>query len=234
MILDFISLAEKTSRPWRWIVAAVALLVLAAFGFARCQSPAPPVPPTAQAIASSSTATTLTNDLEMIIPASMLSRNSAKMSTGTAHPADSQAPQTWLKNRNSEPQMQPESGGAHAQEEPIIIRIKQTATAAASSEASASTMPAMAIVHGPMPQEHARLGAFIGTVPGAIALTYQLADVEIPPWVLGTPLELGLEVEGNAQQLGAGISLGSKAFGIAGGYVGWSGPGWYVGAGMRF
>ncbi|MNT50442.1 hypothetical protein D3C72_1873620 [compost metagenome] len=85
-----------------------------------------------------------------------------------------------------------------------------------------------------MTQDHARLGVFVGTVPGAIALTYQVTDVEIPPWVLGTPLELGLEVEGNAQQLGAGVSLGAKAFATAGGYVGWAGPGWYVGLGTRF
>ncbi|MNY37411.1 hypothetical protein D3C86_1719730 [compost metagenome] len=74
----------------------------------------------------------------------------------------------------------------------------------------------------------------VATVPGAIALTYQVTDVEIPPWVLGTPLELGLEVEGNLNQLGAGVSVGGKAFASAGGYLGWDGPGWYVGLGMRF
>ncbi|MNK46808.1 hypothetical protein D3C87_655990 [compost metagenome] len=217
-------------------LAVAGALLLAGMGLARCPAAEPVTPPaaiatpmpTVTAAASSSTAATLTNDLEIVIPPRRVAQN----------------PYTTVQTRPVEPQTQQPRGevvgeispGPYSvvQEEPIIIRIKQTATAAASSEASASTMPAMAIVHGPMPQEHARLGAFIGTVPGAIALTYQLADVEIPPWVLGTPLKLGLDMEGNLSQVGAGVSVGGKAFVGAGGYVSWVGPGWYLGLGLRF
>ncbi len=237
MILGDINPKEGgTKRPLRWIVAALALLVLAAFGFARCQPPAPPVPPapiaatptpTAQAIASSSTAATLTNDLEIIVPPRRVAQN----------------PYTAVQTRPVEAQTKQPRGevvdefsqGSYSavQDEPIIIRIKQTATAAASSEASASDSP-MSPWHSPMAQEHARLGAFVGIVPGAIALTYQVACFQIPAEVLGTRLGIGLEVEGNAQQLGAGISVGGKAFATGGGYLGWAGPGWYMGVGMRF
>ena len=210
-------------------LAAAGAILMAVLGFVRCQPPAPTFPraalpaasptPAAQAIASSSTAATLTNDLEIIVP----SRRHAPSPDG-------------LK-----PSRHPEEAGglprvSAPDEEPIIIRIRQTATAAASSEASASAGLLAPAQERPASAggEHARLGAFVGTVPGAIALTYQLADVEIPLWVLGTPIELGLEVEGNASQVGAGISVGSKAFATGGGYLGWAGPGWYVGLGMRF
>ncbi|MNK94664.1 hypothetical protein D3C87_1148730 [compost metagenome] len=204
-------------------LAAAGALLLLALGLARCPAAAPVTPPAAiaspmpaaQAASISSTAATLENELEIIVPP----RRHAPSSDGlkpSGHPEEPGGPP-----RVSAPD-----------EEPIIIRIKQTATAAASSQASAS------IDHlagaSKMTPDHARLGAFIGTVPGAIALTYQVAAVEVPPWVLGTPLELGLEVEGNVQQLGGGVSVGGKAFATAGGYVGWNGPGWYLGLGMRF
>lgn len=204
-------------------LAVAGALLLAVLGLARCHEPVPPAPdpaaspmPAATAIASSSTAATVASDLEIIIPRSQVT---TPQSSVYRHAEDSRPAQVITPD------------------EPIVIRLKQTATAAASSEASASVSE-----QNPLNREqgsgsrehHARLGVFMGTVPGAIALTYQVAGFEIPAGVLGTRLGIGLEVEGNAQQLGAGVSLGKKAFGTVGGYVGWTGPGWYLGVGLRF
>lgn len=213
-----------TNRLYLALAVAGALL-MAVLGLARCKPPDPTVPraplpaaspaPAAQAIANSSTATTLSNDLEIIVPPRRQLPNREGLKTAQ-HPEEPGGPP-----RVSAPE-----------EEPIVIRIRQTATAAASSEASASVHHLGSVTD--MVHQHARLGAMVGTMPGAIALTYQLADVEIPPWVLGTPLELGLDVEGNLSQIGAGVSVGGKAFAAGGGYLGWNGPGLYLGLGMRF
>lgn len=119
-------------------------------------------------------------------------------------------------------------------EEPIITRIRQTATTAASSEASASTTVPAGTVFKTSTVDHARLGAFVGTVPGAIAFSYQLAALDVAPDVFGTELQFGLDVEGNLSQVGGGVSVGSKAFATVGGYMRWTRLGWYVGLGMRF
>lgn len=207
-------------------LAAAGALLLAVLGFARCNDPGPPAPlpvaspvPAATAIASSSTAATASQAVKVTLRRPV---------------AGPHAPQIKSENRNGEPETLSGSGGSHAHDfEEIVIEVSQTATAAASSEASAVTVEGNRLQN--VDTSHARLGAFIGTVPGAIALTYQVADVEIPPWVVGTPIELGLEVEGNLAQVGAGVSVGGKGFATAGGWLGFhGGSGWYLGIGLRF
>ena len=211
------------------ILAAALAVLLAGIGLARCTVPAPTVPPAplpvtqpstapkALGAASSSTAATVANDLEIIVP-----RSSTLKAIAPKPPSG--ADQRVISTRESD----------HPVEEPIIIRIRQTATTAASSEASASATVPAGTVYKTSTFDHARLGAFVGTVPGAIAFSYQLAALDVPSDVFGTKLQLGLDVEGNLSQVGGGVSVGSKAFATAGGYLGWNGPGWYVGLGMRF
>jgi hypothetical protein len=201
------------------ILAALAcFVILAGVGLAKCSAPSP-VPlaspaPAAQAAATASTAAT----------ASQAVRVTIRRPTHEPH-----APYfrpIYPHERGDDNVSSPEP---HAQEE-IVIEVSQAIAAGASSQASAS----VPVIKASLTPDHARLGVIVASVPGAIAITYQVADVEIPSWVLGTPLELGLDVEGNLSQVGGGISVGGKAFIEAGGFVSWEGPGWYVGLGMRF
>ncbi|MNT23828.1 hypothetical protein D3C72_1592660 [compost metagenome] len=83
---------------------------------------------------------------------------------------------------------------------------------------------------------HARLGVIVATVPGTIALTYQMADVEFPPWVLGTRLSIGMDAAANLEAAAVGVTIGSKAFVGAYGWSRWclGEQGWALGIGMRF
>ena len=215
-------------------LAAAGAFALGWVGTSRCSAPTvppapPPATPAATSAATSSTVATTEFEFEAIIPPRRVAQN--PYTVVQASPLGSQTQQ----QRGD--QVDKNSPGPYSavQDEPIIIRIRQTATAAASSEASASlSQPSTVESSANSEQTHARLGTMVATVPGALALSYQLARVDVPPWVAGVPLELGLEVEGNLAQVGAGLSVGGKAFATAGGYAGWAGPGWYVGVGMRF
>jgi hypothetical protein len=189
--------------------------------------------PAATSAAASSTVATTEFEFEAIIPPRRVAQNPYTVVQASPLGSQTQQPRGDQVDENS-----PGPYSA-VQDEPIIIRIRQTATAAASSGASSSAAVPMADTQGggrhlEASPTHARLGAMVATVPGALALTYQLEHVEVPPWVVGIPLEVGLDVQGNLSQVGAGVSVGSKAFATGGGYVGWTGPGWYVGAGLRF
>lgn len=83
---------------------------------------------------------------------------------------------------------------------------------------------------------HGRVGAIVGTFPGALALDASLLRFEIPRGVFNADLEVSLGVEANLEQVGATATVGSKFF--AGG-VAWSrwslaGQGLGVAIGMRF
>lgn len=117
---------------------------------------------------------------------------------------------------------------AIAKEEPsegyeeITIEMGLTMAASASSGASASDIVASNQVEK---QEVLPIGVILSTAPGNVALDYKL--IGIGP--------VGLDVEGNHRQVGAGLSVGTKAFGTGGVYLGLDGGrGVYVGAGCRF
>ena len=219
-------------------LAVAGTLLLAVLGLARCNDSAPPAPlpvaspmPAATAIASSSTAATLTNDLEIVIPPRRVAQN----------------PYTAVQTRPAEPKTQQPRGmvvgdfpkGSYSveQEEPIIIRIKQTATAAASSEASAS-VDHLGCVTEVVP-DHARLGVISATMPGILAADYQLLRLDASPLsrpALGLDLELGLDVAANVQVGALGVTAGGKAFAGAWAWSRWDlgAQGLAAGVGLRF
>ncbi|MNX96329.1 hypothetical protein D3C86_1286410 [compost metagenome] len=212
------------------LAAAGALLLLALIALSTCSTPAPsppapvkvsnsrPLPtPAATAIASSSAAATASQAVRVTI----------------RRPVEPHAPQTRAKNLRNGTETQAGSGGPHAQDfEEIVIEVTQTATAAASSEASASAQP----VSDPYKFDHARLGLIALTAPGILAIDYQLTRIDVPPWLFGLPLELGLDVATNLEAGALGVTAGGKAF--AGGYA-WSrwdlgAQGLAAGVGLRF
>lgn len=104
-------------------------------------------------------------------------------------------------------------------------------------EVAATSSAAADVIHS-MPtagDNPARLGVMVA-YPVGLALTYQLGALELPKEAIGVDLDLGVDLEGNLDQVGAGLSLGRKAFVTGGGFVGWRGPlmGWYLGVGQRF
>lgn len=115
----------------------------------------------------------------------------------------------------------------------IILEQEVGATSSASSVATSSAELSTA---GDNPGDNpARLGVMVA-YPVGLAVTYQLGALELPKEAIGVGLDLGVDLEGNLDQLGAGMSLGRKAFVAGGGFVGWRGPlyGWYLGVGQRF
>ncbi len=214
-------------------LAAAGAALLAFLGLTRCPAPDPVTPPAAiaspmpapQAEATSSAAATATGTLKATI----------------RRPIGPHAPQIKSENLHNGPEAQAGSDGPHARDfEEIVIEVSQTATAAASSEASAAAeAPSLEWVRREEPRgrdDHARLGVMGATVPGAIAITYQLMAVELPPWLLGTPLELGLDAAVNLEAGALGVTAGQKAFAGAYYWSRWSlsdhGPA--IAVGLRF
>lgn len=228
-------------------LAAAGALLLAALGLARCHDPGPPAPatsptPVATAIAASSAQATASQAVKVTIRRPVVGPH---------------APQTLAENLHNEPETQSGSGGPHAQSKPaftadplskdlaqdlhsgyeeIVIEVSQTATAEASSEASASASVDHFRGVTKMTPQHARLGVIAATMPGILAADYQLARIDVPPWLLGTPLELGLDAAANLEVGALGLTAGSKAFAGAWGWSRWnlSEQGLALGVGMRF
>lgn len=212
-------------------LAVAGAILMAGLILARCPSPSPtprPDPtPTAQAIASSSTAATASQAVKVTIRRPSNSDQMTKPSNMAA---------------SGDPILQKGGEQSNKGYEEIVIEVSQTATTVASSEASASA--SVPVVQerresaGGAGATHARLGLVALTAPGILALDYQLLRLDASPLsrpVLGVDLELGLDVAGNAQMAGAGVSVGGKGFATAGGWVGFQGgAGWYLGAGVRF
>jgi hypothetical protein len=211
------------------LAALVCFVILAGVGLAKCSVP-PPAPiaiprpdptPAAKAIASSSAAATMTNDLEIIIPRSPTPKAIA------------------LKQPNEADQRVITTPETDHPEEPIVIRIRQSATATASSEASSSaTAPGQPLR---IPEEfgHARLGVALLTAPGILMADYQLVRLDASPLsrpVIGVDLELGLDVAGNAQVGAVGVTAGGKAFAGAWAWSRWDlgAQGIAAGIGLRF
>lgn len=194
----------------------------------------PPVPPAAiaspaPAVTSSSMAGTQgANKARIAIPIALLDRQTQPRTTETRAPGQSQRPTA------QEPAEATKTGalvGLDPQEYgQIVIELEQTAGAVAIASSSVDHSGGVT----EKVQGHARLGVIAGSFPGVLALDFQVASLEVPPWVVGVPLELGLDVEGNPQQIGAGLSVGGKAFAAGGGYLSTTGPGWFLGLGLRF
>ena len=105
---------------------------------------------------------------------------------------------------------------------PIVIELEQTMAATASSESQA-TASAM-VAHAPV-DPFPRAGVLVGTMPGGVALDLELAQVH----------GVGIDLEGNAEQVGLGASWGDRLFLEGGGFVTYDGaPGLFVGLGARW
>jgi hypothetical protein len=194
----------------------------------------PPVPPAAiaspaPAVTSSSSASTqATNKTRITVPITLLDRQTQPRTAETRISGPSQRPTAQepagSTNTGAPVRLDPPEYGQ------IVIELEQTAGASAIATSSVDHSGGVTEkVSG-----HARLGVIAGTVPGVLALDFQVARLEVPPWVVGVPLEIGMDVEGNPQQIGAGLSVGGKAFAAGGGYMSTTGPGWFLGLGLRF
>ena len=121
---------------------------------------------------------------------------------------------------------------------PIEIDVTTTSTASSTAAATASA-PSLAAELQParsVAPSHGSIGVLASTVPGVLAVDVEALQLSTPWWLVGQPLEVGLDAEANLAEVGAGVSVGSKAFVEAGGYLGYSGRqrGIYVGGGIRF
>lgn len=115
-----------------------------------------------------------------------------------------------------------------------VIEASQSITMAATASAQASA--SVAAPEASVVLDHGRLGVIAATMPGILAADLELARVDVPPWLVGVPLELGLDVAGNLEAGTLGVSVGSKAFALVGYWSRWnlSAQGVTVGAGLRF
>ena len=121
---------------------------------------------------------------------------------------------------------------------PIEIDVTTTSTASstAAAKVSAPSLAAAIPPAQPLVPDHGRIGVLVATVPGILAVDVEGLQLRTPRWLVGQPTEVGLDAEANLAEAGAGISVGSKAFVEAGGYLGYNGRqrGFYVGGGLRF
>ena len=118
----------------------------------------------------------------------------------------------------------------------IDVTTSSTASSTAAATASAPSLPAtIPPVRRGVPT-HGRIGVLATTVPGILAVDFEALQLRTPWWLVGQPIEVGLDAEANFAEAGAGISVGSKAFVEAGGCLGYYGRqrGIYVGGGLRF
>lgn len=204
-------------RKVQLILAALAVLVGAlAFLLTRCSHPAPRV---------------------SSAPAMPASHSQANASGSAAVTASQVTQATVIIDDLPEP---PASGSARPPEMRRRVTVTLVATQAIAVAASSSAAASASVDHfaevGKMMPDHGRVGVILATMPGAVALDVELLRAELPPWLLGAPMEVGLDVAGNLEAGAVGLSCGSKAFILAGAWSRYnlSDRGWYVGAGMRF
>lgn len=213
-------------RLYLALAAALAIL-LAGVALARC-SPTPtdqagpiPAPPIQTSAATTSAAA------------------SQSVRVTIRRPAD-EAIASKASNGAENPQLTPQK--AIAPYEEIVIEVAQDTTAAATAQASAEldkdirNADAIQFVDNSVDNSHARIGVITATMPGILAADYQLARIDVPPWVLGTPLELGLDVAGNLEVGTLGVTAGGKAFAGAYYWTRWnlSDHGPALAVGLRF
>ncbi|MBU6428052.1 MAG: hypothetical protein KGR26_03500 [Cyanobacteria bacterium REEB65] len=126
--------------------------------------------------------------------------------------------------------------GADSSPIEIDVTTSSTARSTAATTASAPSQVAAAMpTQLPVPN-HGRIGVLAATVPGVLAVDVEAFQLRTPWWLVGQPIEVGLDAEANLAEVGGGISLGSKAFLEAGGYTTYHGDqlGLYLGGGLRF
>lgn len=203
------------------IAALLALVLVAGVGLAKCSAPSP-VPlvtpqPESRAEAAASTTATASQAVKVTIR------------RPTGYNGDSSAPGAYPAVRTTEQ----ETPGGLSHEE-IVIEVSQAMGAAASAEASASADHFRGIAE--MVPAHGRIGVIAATMPGVLALDAQILRMDVPPWLLGMPLELGVDVAGNAQVGALGVTAGGKAFAGAWAWSRWnlSEQGLAGGVGLRF
>ncbi len=121
---------------------------------------------------------------------------------------------------------------------PIEIDVTTTATSSAMAAATASPPEPAAPISpaGSAAPSHGRIGVLAATIPGVFAFDVEALQLRTPWWLVGQPIEVGLEAEANLAEAGAGITIGSKAFVEGGSYLGFDGRqrGLFVGGGLRF
>lgn len=202
-------------KRWMWPLAVILALVGLIVLLKRCE-PEPAVrevagPPVKTVQAVSSTATSSTK-----------ATNKAKVKVTV--PANS-------KGRYAA------SGKPVEQDEPVTVEVEldqeAVAQAAAVSSASQTVFGQGTSVGQP---DYARVGVLLGSFPGLAAVDVQVVRAELPSWLLGQRLDLGLDLEANHLQAGAGVSVGGKFFVTGGGCVTYLGllPSYYLGVGARF
>lgn len=121
----------------------------------------------------------------------------------------------------------------------VVIRTTATGTATAAATSSAEVRPQGGDNVVDNRQEYARLGVTAATAPGVLmadlqVLRFEMGGLTRP--VFGVDVGLGVDIVANLQAVGAGVSLGGKAYAAAGGWTRWDlgGQGVYLGAGLRF
>ena len=120
---------------------------------------------------------------------------------------------------------------------PIEIDVTTTSTASSTAAATASApslAAAVTVAQHPM-LRHGRIGVLAATVPGVLAIDVEALQFRTPWWLVGQPLEVGLDAEANLAEAGAGISVGSNVYVEAGGFTTYRGGqrGLYLGGGLR-
>lgn len=220
-----------------WLLAAApAVLAGAGMLLPRCAPRVPlatPMPvPAAQAIASSSAAVVGTQSMRVTIRRTV-GRNGAPTASQQAAAQDALEGPLPAIQVSQDPGKQAVSDN---QDEEIIIELSQAVTSGASSSAAASASVDQFRQVAEMIPNHGRLSVLLGTMPGLVALDVELLRVDVPPWLLGVPLEMGLDLAGNLETGALGVSVGGKAYAMAGAWSTWRGDqqGLLLGVGMRF
>lgn len=103
-------------------------------------------------------------------------------------------------------------------EDAVTIEVFQTIAAQATTSAQAESSARVGTSEVAQ-RDHGRLGVLIGTVPGLVAASYTLADVEIPPWVANINVRVGVDAEANLDHVGVALTAGGKGY-VAG--VAWT------------
>lgn len=189
------------------VLGAIVALIFAGSLMARCSMPAesPPNDAMEQPNGTQSTAQTTATASQVV------------KVTITRKPTSQDAPQATKQDRPGGLSLNGTDSGSTAPTdgESIVIEVSQAVGVTAGASASAF----VGNDGGNVRNEHARLGVIAATMPGVFAMDYQAASLTLPPWLLGTHLELGLDAAVNLEAGALGVTAGGKAF--AGAYY-WS------------
>lgn len=205
------------------VIGAIVALLFAGSLMARCSapSPAPLVTPRPESRAESVTQATAT--------ASQVVKVTITRKPASQEPAQATkhgGPGGLSLNGTDSGSTAPTDG------ESITIEVSQAVGVAAGASASAF----VGNDGGNVRNEHARLGVIAAIMPGILAADYQLARIDVPPWLLGVPLELGLGAAVNLEAGALGVTAGGKAFAGAYYWTRWnlSDHGPALAVGLRF